>query len=587
MKLFGNLRFRTRIIIVCVMILFFNSIICGSLYYSYVFRDTLNNYYSSSEDMVSQMKLQLTNEMKSITGRVYAIVNNLSFYTPMSLYLQNTEFYQGDRFVQSISIETEYGSFDNFTRIREHDFDFMDSFMHEYFTENPEETICWYPAMKSPIFKGSEMVIPVVYKFCLSNHDLYIVVSLQQSEINRYLKATYNSYDDIFIADAGGENILGCDEEKAQLLNFFEGIDEDSKAVCKELDHRGEKYLVTATRMHGTGWTICTLKKTDSLVGNLKKLRYFIVILMIVCVAISVGLIVVIVRSMTSPLGELGRLMNRVTVEKNFRTEFNYPYSDEIGTLAKSFNYMTSKIDSLITELNANIQELREEKETVRLVQLQKRKAELRALQAQINPHFLYNTLNAITWQATDSDVPEIAVLSNSLGKFFRISLSNGKEVITIGEELEHVMNYLKIQEIRYKDKLQYSFDIEEGTRELYTIKLIIQPLVENALYHGIKEKEGPGYIKVSIKREDNAGHRYLVIRVEDDGEGIEADRLDAIRKGLAGGISEPEEGYGIYNVNERLKLVYGPSYGLSIDSIYRKGTVSTITMPILTTEDE
>ena len=134
MKIFGNLRFRTKIIIVCVLILLVNSAICGSLYYDYVFRDTLKNYYSSSEDMVSQMKMQLSNEMKSITTRVYATVNSQSFYVPMTSYLQNpdsvstvklmgemsdviSEFYHGDRYVHSLSIETEYGSFDDFTRI--------------------------------------------------------------------------------------------------------------------------------------------------------------------------------------------------------------------------------------------------------------------------------------------------------------------------------------------------------------------------------------------------------------------------------------------------------------------------------------
>ena len=603
MKIFGNLRFRTKIIIVCVLILLVNSAICGSLYYDYVFRDTLKNYYSSSEDMVSQMKMQLSNEMKSITTRVYATVNSQSFYVPMTSYLQNpdsvstvklmgemsdviSEFYHGDRYVHSLSIETEYGSFDDFTRIRDHEFKFMDSPMHDYFVENPGETICWYPAMKSPIFKGNEQVVPVVYRFRIGKHDLFFVVSLQQSEIEKFLESTYSSYDSIFIADASGEDVLGCDEKKAKLLENFNEEDDEKKAVCKELDFEGDKYLVTYARMQGTGWKICSLKKAESLVGNLDRLRYFIVILMAVCVAVSIVLIIVVVHSMTEPLGRLSDIMNSATGEKNFSAEFEYPYSDEIGKLGKSFNYMTEKIDSLIAELNANIEELKEEKETVKQVQLQKRKAELKALQAQINPHFLYNTLNAITWQATDSNVPEIAVLSNSLGKFFRISLSSGREVITIDEELEHVKNYLKIQEIRYKDRLHYDFEIEEDVEELFTIKLIIQPLVENAIYHGIKEKEGPGHITIRIKREGSEDHRNLAIYVEDDGEGIEEERLAAIRQGLKSGIIDPDGGYGIYNINERLKLYYGTPFGLSIDSTYLKGTSAKITMPIQTTQE-
>ncbi|MCR5756217.1 MAG: sensor histidine kinase [Acetatifactor sp.] len=603
MKLFGNLRFRTKIIIVSVVILLLNSVICGGLYYDYVFKDTLKNYYSSSEDMVSQMRMQLTNEMKSITNRVYAIVNNLSFYTPMSQYIQNpdsasyvkllgetadviSEFYQGDRYVHSVSIETEYGSFDNFTRIREHDFQFMDSFMREYFTENPNETICWYPAMKSPIFKGNDTVIPVVYRFHIDRKDIYIVVSLQQSEIAKSLEDTYSSYDSIFIADADGQNVLNCDEEKQALLEVFPEELDEKNAICKEVELQGETFLATYTKMNGTDWSICALKRAESLVGNLEQLRYFIILLMVICVAISITTVIVMAHSITAPLGNLNELMNQVTGEENFRAKFDYPYRDEVGDLGKSFNYMTAKIDQLIAELNENIEELREEKETVRLVQLQKRKAELKALQAQINPHFLYNTLNAITWQATDSNVPEIAVLSNSLGKFFRISLSGGREIITLSQELEHVENYLKIQGIRYKDKLQYTLDIEEGVEQLYTIKLILQPLVENAIYHGIKPKDSVGHIRIQVRRSNAEEQQTLHICVEDDGLGIEPQRLAAIQAGLSSGQIKQDDGYGIYNVNERIKLYYGMVYGLFIDSTYLSGTKATIIIPIQTTEE-
>ena len=218
---------------------------------------------------------------------------------------------------------------------------------------------------------------------------------------------------------------------------------------------------------------------------------------------------------------------------------------------------------------------------------MQKRKAELKALQAQINPHFLYNTLNAITWQAADQGVPEISILSNSLGKFFRISLSRGKEVITVGEELEHVENYLRIQGIRYKDKMQYELQAAEDSRDLFIIKLVMQPLVENSIYHGIKLKKDMGHIRVSTKRcVRDDGIQTLCLIVEDDGEGIEEERLKEIQEGLARGRISEASGYGIYNVNERIKLYYGDAYGLSIESEYKKGTRATIQIPIHTTEE-
>lgn len=605
MKLLRNLKLRTKIILVCVIILLLNSAICGGLYYNYAFKDTLKNYYSSSEDMVSQIRMQLVGETQSITKRVHAIFNNMSFYTPISQYLQSqstenyvkvlsnisdaiTEFHQGDRYIHSVSIETDFGSFDNFTRIRNHEFHFMESDMREYFVQNPNESICWYPAMVSPIFSNRDVVIPVVYRFSFNRREVYVVVCLQQSEIERFLKGTYDSYDAIFIADSNNENILNCGGRELQILDSFSGSElEHQNAICKEVKIDGKTYLATYTVMSGTGWKICTLRTAESLVGNLAQMRYYIILVVCVCAAISIIVIVLLAHGITVSLGQLAAVMNQVTREEDFQNKFEYPYHDEVGNLGISFNYMIQKINQLIMELNANVEELREEKENVKKVQLQKRKAELKALQAQINPHFLYNTLNAITWQAADQGVPEISILSSSLGKFFRISLSEGREVITIGEELAHVDNYLRIQGIRYKDKIQYELTVPEDIKELFIIKLVLQPLVENAIYHGIKIKQGIGHIRIYTRRhEKENGLQTLDICVEDDGEGIQEERLKVIQEGLSSGYISQDSGYGIYNVNERIKLCYGDSYGLSLESQYKRGTRATIRIPVHTTEE-
>lgn len=606
MKVLNNLRFRTQIILVCVLVLLLNSIICGSLYYNYAYKDTLENFYSSTEDMVSQMRMQLTSETKAITEKIHAVFNNLSFYTPMSQFLIDkeskniavllgdisdmiTEFQTGMRFIHSVNIETESQSFDNFTRIRNHDFRFMESEMCDVFKEDLMKTIQWYPTMTSPVFKGKEHVIPVVYRFRIARKDVFVMVSLSCAEIKDFLEETYDSYDAIFIADSNNENILNCNNENIQILNHFAEEDLGRKnAVCKEVEMDGDKYLATYTIMEDTGWKICALRSTSSLVGNLEELRHFIIILICFCTLISICLIIMIVRRITRPLGQLASIMNQVSSEENFQKRFEYSYKNEIGHLSTSFNYMISKINKLILELNVHIEALKQEKETVRLIQMQKRKAELKALQAQINPHFLYNTLNAISWQAMDQGATEISVLSNSLGKFFRVSLSKGKEVITVREELEHVESYLKIQSIRYKNKIQYEFCVHEDVKELYIIKLVLQPLVENAIYHGIKTKAGVGFIRIAIDRGVNKnGIHTLLLSVEDNGQGISAERLQIIKRGLTDGYIEEDSGYGIYNVNERIKLYYGESYGLDIDSVQHQWTKAAIVMPVQTTEKE
>lgn len=605
MKLLRNLKFRTKIILVCVLILLFNSVVSGTLYYNYAFKDTLRNYYESSEDMVSQMKNYLANETQSITKRVHAIYNNQSFYIPMANYLRDpksvnyakmlgdvadviTELHQGDRYIQSVYFHTAYGAFDNFTMIRDRSFQFEESGMYRFFEEDPTRSIGWFPAVKSPVFVSNETVIPLVYCFRIERKPLYIVICLRQSEIEDYLERTYSSYDKVFIADKDGNNILNCgDEERKVLREFSEEEKANKNSLCKEIEYDGQRYLATYTHMAGTNWNICALRSAESLVGNLEDLRNFIEVIVCVCALISIAVIILVAHAVTVPLGQLAEIMNRVTTE-DFKVQFPYPYKDEVGKLAGSFNYMIRKIDQLIGELNVNIEALKEEKERVRDVEMQKRKAELRALQAQINPHFLYNTLNAITWQAADCGAREVSILSNCLGKFFRISLSRGREIITLREELEHVTSYLSIQKIRYKDKMKFELDVPEDVKELYITKLVLQPLVENSIYHGIKLKEGVGTIRISVRRQDcSQTVPTLEICVEDDGEGIEEETLAVINEGLRRGEINRDSGYGIYNVNERLKLTYGDSYGLKLESSYKNWTRAVMIIPIRTTQEE
>ena len=214
--------------------------------------------------------------------------------------------------------------------------------------------------------------------------------------------------------------------------------------------------------------------------------------------------------------------------------------------------------------------------EQVTREQKQLRKAEFELLQAQINPHFLYNTLDAIVWSAEAGNEKQVVKMVGSLSEFFRSSLNKGKEIVTIREELSHVRSYLEIQQIRYQDILDYEIDVPE---ELYINeipKITVQPVVENALYHGIKEKRGGGKISVT-GREDGGDY---IITVSDNGIGMEPDRLGEVRDGLTDSSPDSKKIYGLYNVNQRIKLDFGDEYGLSIDSVYDEGTTVTIRLP-------
>jgi two-component system sensor histidine kinase YesM len=240
--------------------------------------------------------------------------------------------------------------------------------------------------------------------------------------------------------------------------------------------------------------------------------------------------------------------------------------ADEITALGLSFNLMVGKIREL---LDAKF----EEHENLK-------KAELRALQAQINPHFLYNTLDTIIWMAEARRMDQVVELVRVLSRFFRITLSKGKDWITLREEIDHVESYLAIQKMRYRDILDYQIDMPESLHDAQMLKLTLQPLVENALYHGIKNKRSGGAI--TVRGRQLAGG-LLQIRVEDNGIGMTQERLAQVRTQLdsADDAVVAEGGYGITNVNQRIKLYYGDEYGLALESEHLRGTSVSLIVPL------
>ena len=212
------------------------------------------------------------------------------------------------------------------------------------------------------------------------------------------------------------------------------------------------------------------------------------------------------------------------------------------------------------------------------------RKAELRTLQAQINPHFLYNTLDAIVWKAEAGEKDEVIQLTSALSDFFRISLSSGADWIPISQEKKHIEGYLKIQQTRYRDIMNYEIDIPDEIGEFYILKLLLQPLVENALYHGVKIKRGGGSIFVSGKLQDG----YLLFSVRDTGLGMNPEQLQALRERMKQGqptVSEGSGGFGLVNVNMRIRLYYNQSDDLTIES-GPEGTTVSFAVPARTGEE-
>ena len=247
---------------------------------------------------------------------------------------------------------------------------------------------------------------------------------------------------------------------------------------------------------------------------------------------------------------------------------------EELKDLGEQINQTADRLETLI--------------EQVRQKQDNLSRAELRTLQAQINPHFLYNTLDTIVWQAESGKGDEVVRLTRNLSDFFRISLSSGADWIPVSQELKHVSAYLSIQKTRYRDILDYEVDQPEGLEDIYMLKLLLQPLVENALYHGIKNKRGGGRISVRVKRQN----RVLTFTVADTGKGITPEQLNALEQSLrtemptAQTAPDPgHSGFGMKNVDMRIRLYYGKQTGLLIHSS-PEGTEVSFNIPIRTREE-
>lgn len=266
-------------------------------------------------------------------------------------------------------------------------------------------------------------------------------------------------------------------------------------------------------------------------------------------------------NSFTKPITDLVKVTDRVSQGDLEARSINNS-RDEVGVLSESMNQMIDKINELLSQIT---------KEQIRI-----REAELELLQSQINPHFLYNTLDTIIWLAEGGNEKMVVNMVKSLSAFFRTSLSRGKDIITIREELQHAKSYLEIQQFRYQDILEYEIAVPEEYYEYTIPKITIQPLIENALYHGIKNKRGGGKIIISAR---NLGNDF-VISVVDNGIGMTEERLAEVSEGLSGDAPAENAIYGLYNVNERIKLKFGNNYGITLHSVYGEGSTCDILLP-------
>ncbi len=364
----------------------------------------------------------------------------------------------------------------------------------------------------------------------------------------------------IYLVNSEGQHIAGASPfpEQAAFASRT-GLDTLPIGQWSMVSYNGTDYLIRHQQVARTDWTLVSSMPITDIMSPIDSKRNQLFLVMFAVATFAYLLAYSTANFSTKRISQLIRRMQRVQTG-DFNTIMNNDSRDEIGDLVQNFNFMMQKFVQLNREQFESGKSLKQ--------------AELRILQAQINPHFLYNSLDVINCVAIDRQMPDVSSMVVALTRFYKLGLSNGKEIVTLREELEHCAAYVDIQNIRFNDAFTFDIAVPDELMRVPILKITLQPLVENAILHGILEKPEPrGVITVSGERHD---HDWL-LHISDDGVGMTPETAEQVL-----GLTDAERGgFGIRNIQDRIKLTCNESYGLSIRSAVGKGTTVTVRLPL------
>lgn len=398
-----------------------------------------------------------------------------------------------------------------------------------------------------------------------------LLVDMNYSSIEQLLtKAnTESAAEYIYLTDSNGE-IIYHPKQKLIYTGLYE---ENNNAAAGYEDGSiteefgGEKRLVTVKTISYTGWKLVSVVPMSSFEMGLSDLRMFVILAMALTMLIIIITNQLVSARIADPLKRLNASV-REWEAGNLNPKIYVGGSLEVEHLGKTLRSTVAQIQELMHDILVE--------------QEQKRKSELDALQSQINPHFLYNTLDSIVWMIEGERYEDAVFMITQLASLFRISLSRGRTIISIEDEIRHAKNYMNIQKIRYKNMFQISFELEDEILNCCTVKLVVQPLLENAIYYGVECMDGDGEIFVrGYRREDD-----IYIEVRDNGLGMPKETVEGLLKENHR-VPKKGSGVGLLNVHNRIRLRFGSPYGLVIESVPDEGTTVRIHLPAITYSQE
>jgi len=422
--------------------------------------------------------------------------------------------------------------------------------------------------IKEPDGEGSRFFsyLGVIYRPDALSEPLAVLrIDIDKDKIEELLqRIKFNSETSVLLT--GGENIVygfSGNGEKISVDELSKLQEEQDESNWTFVKYNSLKYIFRTEMLNANDWYLTSLVPQSSILQKQQILYLTLLITLFGIALISYGLAYSTIKSSLKRIFILNKEMKRVE-SGDLSHKIKPEGSDEIGELMSSFQAMTLRMEEMIDEKYRMGKEVKN--------------AELKALQAQINPHFLYNSLDLVNCLAIQHDVPEIADMINSLVEFYKLSLNRGQEILSLYDELRHVQTYVRIQNLRFEKKIRLEIIEEPWMKKYAILKIILQPLVENSIMHGILEKEDSrGEIKISSDLKDNR----IYITIEDDGVGMSLNQIENLLK-ETNEVQHRGSGYGVKNINERIKLYYGAEYGLVFKSRENKGTTVTVSIPAI-----
>lgn len=437
-----------------------------------------------------------------------------------------------------------------------------DSYWYKAMNQTSQNTVWFSPIELSDTTQNDQSnysVIRRIYDISdFSNSVGFIKVSIFENNFKQLLEdslitdncCVFISKSDKLIQHVGVAHNIDFNQLYTQIANL-------SEDTWHKITFNKNRYFLVHHNITNTPYKKILLIPYSDILNESKSLLIFMLITMFIVAIVSYTIAVFISNSSIKRLYKLTTSMKKVE-SGNLSVQINVTGNDEIANLTKNFNTMIKRTEILVEEKYKLGQELKNQ--------------ELKALQAQINPHFLYNSLNLINCIAIKNHIPDIVNTVNSLAKFYKISLSKGKDIITIREEIEHVKMYVNIQNMRFQNRINFILNIDDKVLDCKVIKIILQPIIENSIIHGIFEKPtktGTVYIEVFHQNQN------IVFKIKDDGIGMSSKKAEDILLDI-----DDVSGYGIKNVQKRIKINYGEQYGLIYNSGIGQGTEVTIIIP-------